>query len=1362
MSAELPTAIRNRWQPLRSGLVDLFYYDYQEFWFRAGCVMFRGNNGTGKSKVLALTLPFLLDGDLTPSRVEPDGDRSKRMEWNLLLGGKYEERIGYAWLEFGRVTEDGERAYLTIGCGLKAVAGRGIADRWFFLTSQRVGQDLFLIGKSGATLTRDRLTEAIGLHGQVTQKAEQYRRIIDEHLFHLGAERYDALINLLIQLRQPQLSKRPDEARLSRALSEALAPVDQAVLSDIATAFRDLEQQRDELANLRETRGHVQRFMDRYRRYAAVAARRQGRGLRRSHAAYEQVQRDLSAVRDTIDEASAGERSAQGDLTAARAELAAHTAVRDELTGDPRLKNLADAQRHAEQAATTAVKRRQAANRAEAKRVNRAERRGDAVAAADRTRDGLGRAARAAAGSAGSAGVADDHVGLTAPLCLPEGPFTDDSIAAADRAARQLADRRHQAVVHLTRLAGTAERRHADLVRARKTLSEREADRDATADQVEKAREALDRAIDAHVAAWRSYGRGLTELSLPDPDDLALAGWAESLDGAHPGQTALRSAAQASHQKLAHAQAQAGARLTAEQAALASLVEERGRLEAGEVTRPRPPYTRRDGAREGRPGAALWQVADFDETLGDEERAGLEAALEASGLLDAWLTPDGQLLEPDTHDVVALPGEPVEPNLTQTLRPAIDVDDPQAAALSPETVAGVLAAVGLGERDCPAWAGVDGRWRLGPLCGAWAKPTAEFVGHGAREEARRRRLAELTALIGAAEQAVAEAEAAVRTLAQRQAVLAGELDRQPTDQDLRDAHSAVTGELGLLEQARRKVDEAHNEVGWAERDLAEAVQARDEAAADLALPTALPELGDVREAVTAYRGAAVDLVAAIRSHAGRLGELATWTAELGVAQAELAEAEGEAKEAETAAAEERARLDTLQAAIGASVEELKGRLTAAQARIAELDSEIERLDAALRRAVERRAKAEGREEQLRTDLDQTTERRDTAVQDFQRFAATGLLAVACDVEVPDAAAPWAADPAVRLARRAEALLGGVDDGDEAWRRVQDEITRRYTELSEALTRHGHHAVAGLDDWFVVAIQFQGRERAPSELTGLLVGEIDYRESLLTAKERDLLEEHLVNDVASHLQELISEAEAQVAHMNAELEERPTSTGMRLRLRWGPRPDGPSGLAEARARLLRQGADLWSPADRAAVGDFLQRQIEAVRTADEQGTWQEHLRTALDYRAWHHFTIERYQDGRWRSSAGPASGGERVLTASLPLFAAASAHYRSAHPQAPRMVTLDEAFAGVDDDSRAKCLGLLATFDLDVVMTSEREWSFYSTVPGIATHQLVRRDGIDAVHVTRWEWDGSAARLADRTFVAREHDDATATTDAVLW
>ena len=82
----LPVPGRARWQPLRIGLVDLFHYDSEEFWFRDGLLLLRGNNGTGKSKVLSLTLPFLFDAQTKSSRLEPDGDASKKMSWNLLLG----------------------------------------------------------------------------------------------------------------------------------------------------------------------------------------------------------------------------------------------------------------------------------------------------------------------------------------------------------------------------------------------------------------------------------------------------------------------------------------------------------------------------------------------------------------------------------------------------------------------------------------------------------------------------------------------------------------------------------------------------------------------------------------------------------------------------------------------------------------------------------------------------------------------------------------------------------------------------------------------------------------------------------------------------------------------------------------------------------------------------------------------------------------------------------------------------------------------------------------------------------------------------------------------------------------------------
>lgn len=62
--------------------------------------------------------------------------------------------------------------------------------------------------------------------------------------------------------------------------------------------------------------------------------------------------------------------------------------------------------------------------------------------------------------------------------------------------------------------------------------------------------------------------------------------------------------------------------------------------------------------------------------------------------------------------------------------------------------------------------------------------------------------------------------------------------------------------------------------------------------------------------------------------------------------------------------------------------------------------------------------------------------------------------------------------------------------------------------------------------------------------------------------------------------------------------------------------------------------------------------------------------------------------------------------------------------------------------RAHCWALIREFDLDFVVTSEREWACSAELPGVAIAQLQRHEGIDAVHVSRWTWDGRNRRRED--------------------
>ncbi|MCR3749617.1 TIGR02680 family protein [Lentzea californiensis] len=1302
----LPHPARTRWQPLRAGLVDLFYYDQEEFRFRDGRLLLRGNNGTGKSKVLALMLPFLLDGELSPHRVEPDADPKKRMEWNLLLGGAHPhpERLGYTWLEFGRLHEDGTAEYRTIGCGLKAVAGRGIARHWFFVTSQRIGQDLSLVDATTTALARDRLADALGEHGTVYDRAREYRRAVDEALFGLGEQRYAALVDLLINLRAPQLSKRPNEKALSNALTEALPPLDQAVIADVAEAFRSLEEDRDALTAMTEARDAAESFLTHYRRYACVASRRRAALPRNAQSHYERINRDLSAAQEAHTQAQQALDAAEERLT----ELDQHAVrlrARDEaLRASPEMRSARELERVA----------------LEAQRLGRDAGRlaGEAAKAAETVGYRTRLAGEAAAVLGEAAGALEDC--RTVAGDAARAALLDEAVLADRTEADRAAERQHRAVRHVDALITSVDQARARLDQARQRVDELAAEADALAERRAEAAGTVLEQGGALLTEVRRHLAATVELRAEVPAELDL--WVETLDGPNPLKAAVDAAGHAASAALADAEARARARESAARRRGTELSDEITKLEAGEDSLPPVPHTRGAG-RDDRPGAPLWQLIDFADELPGDQRAGLEAALEGAGLLDSWVTPDGELISPDTEDVFLRAAEVEPANLTSVLR-------------ADERVSAILATIGL--ESGTNWVDLTGRFRVGVLEGAWHKSTAEFIGRNAREAARLARLAQLRAELLVVQEELATIAAEQNTLRERRATLAGEITDCPDDTALRKAHAAMhalDGEQRRLTERRSVAEEKRTEAGTV---LGTAEHRLAEEAADVGLPATRGELEAVSDALARYRVAIAALWPAQRRHSDAVRDDERARAELTTATEDHASWREQATEAALASEAAAEHHETLAATVGSAVAELQRQLAEVVEALRQCVDDRKAADNRRTEALTNRGKAEGQLDTLGAQLEEATAGRAEAAEALRRFATTGLLGVALpELDTPDPATPWAPDPTVRLARQIDRELAGQPDDDQVWERVQRKVNDELKTLTDTLSRHGNSATARLlDDGIVVDVLFQGRTTSTPELTDALRVEVADRGRILDEREREILENHLVNEVASTLQELISAAEAQVARMNGELADRPTSTGMRLRLQWQPAENAPTGLATARERLLRQTSDAWSDEDRSAVGEFLQAEIASVRARNASGTWLEHLTEALDYRKWHRFVIQRHQNGQWRTAIGPASGGERVLTASVPLFAAASSHYASAgNPHAPRLVTLDEAFAGVDDDSRAKCMGLLAAFDLDVVMTSEREWGCYPEVPGLAIAQLSRTDDIAAVLVTPWEWTG---------------------------
>lgn len=1346
---------RSRWLPLRLGLVDLFHYDSEEFWFRDGHLLLRGNNGTGKSKVLSLTLPFLFDAQLKSSRIEPDGDPTKKMSWNLLLG-RHERRMGYAWIEFGRLGEDGEPQYLTLGSGLSATAARSHVDSWFFiLEGRRVGLDLWLTSPQRVVLTKERLKEALGDQGQVFENATAYRRAVDERLFQLSTARYSALMDTLIQLRQPQLSKKPDEASLSNALTEALPPLSSDLLGDVAEALNQLEEDRRQLQEYESLLRAVGIFSDRYRLYAMTQTRRQARGLRGAQTGFDTASRALNEVRAELDNAQQSEARSDDDLQNAKAALRSSRTRLEVLQLDPlnrEANRLDSAAREVTERQRDATDAELAYNEAK-KRLER-----ETNAASDRrqhrqqTANALLAIRSAAVDVIGASGLGHAWTSnsLYSAAAVDLNKLDAKDVVSAHGDLRQVLDRRREQVALLRQ-------RYADVDRADRDHAAKAELRNERAEEAQAAairRAVADRMVEqrggALLEAWQKHFDGLQQLSVPDiqaPLD-ALAAWVVTVQGENPARVALQAAQQQTSGRLAMRHSE----LTAEQQALeaekADLESERDRLERGEEGRPAASPFRAEGTRSERPGAPLWQLIDFRDEVEADARAGLEAALEASGLLDAWVSPDGRIQTADGGQLLLDTQLVQRPDRVATLEDCLQAS---GSIVEADAVTKILRGIACSTADDgthESWVSPDGFFRIGALTGAWTKPIATYIGYAARVAARVRRLDAIALQLNELTAALAELQVRFVEYAQQQERAAAEWRDAPVEDSLRGSHAEASACNREFQAASSRLEEAERQLHEADHILQMARRVLMQDAHDLHLPDTHEGLNLVERALTMLGETARELAHAADNLRQAESEYQLQRERELEAQRDGEQSARRALELRTRADKAKTRFDTMRELVGDKVSDFQQRLEQAAKEVTEGEGLVDEKNEAKQNAAQNRARAEERAANGHATLQERATIREQAIARLKGFAATDLLSVALpEFELPDQHVAWTVEPALNLARRAEQALNSIPDDDDAWKRIQSQLSQDYTALSSAMTALSHQVQMEqtADFGLVVCIIYQNRPERPDRLKTILEAEIAQRRELLTAREREVLENHLQAEIAAAIQRLLQNADRQVDAINKELHKRPTSTGVRFRLQWQPLSEGadgaPIGLEEARKRLLNTNADLWSPDDRRVVGAMLQERIETERASADAasgGSLLDQLARALDYRRWHRFTVQRWQDGQWRKLSGPASSGERALGLTVPLFAAVASFYsQSGYPHSPRLVLLDEVFAGIDDAARAHCMGLIREFDLDFIVTSEREWGCYAELPGVSICHLQRHEGIDAVHVSRWTWDGRA-------------------------
>lgn len=1338
-------ATPHRFRLSRAGVLNVWQYDDQVFELADGRLLLRGANGAGKSKTLEMLLPFALDGD--KMRITASGRHHTSLLW-LMTDGYEGNRTGYVWVEFVRDTEDGVREVLTCGIGVRASSTSKVATSWFFTCPRRVGDDLLLEDDAGP-LPKERCRLAVAPDGHFFEQARAYKSHVGRVLFGLDAVQYDELLRLLYWLRQPQVGEDIEPGKLTDQLAQALPQVDDDAIRSAGDTFDELVAFGETIDRRHRAAEAVASFAATYADYARTVARSFGAALVEAHRELARRADQVQRAQAKVDAGVAETESAQRQLEDTGERLALAEARLAELGASPEARSharLLDLERRAGELAETAGRALVSAGRA----GRRAEDAGHRVA---RDATGLSRdlARFSKAGQDAVADAARAGVPVTAPLPATLVQPTLDHQDDVDALRQGLSDH-VDAVTSVRpgvgeRLAAVAvvddARREAERAGVQRDEAERRA-----ADAERRAEEERGRREDAAREARAAETRFADAVETWASDPRAVAVALPELSASTVGTLAVtaRSAAAPELDRCRAVEAEAGAERVEAERDEQALRARRVRIEAERDPAPPEPVLGRT-PRENADGAPLWRLVDFAEHLSPQHRAGLEAALESSGLLDAWVRSDGAVLDGERRDVVLPAGAPLAgPSLGGLVCPDVPVDCPVPV----EVVESVLARVGAGGLHEQAWVDVDGSWRLGPLTGRAAKDAAQYVGATARAAERTRRLAEVDAQLADAASRGAAARAREQDARRRRTDLEAWLAAAPSAQALLAAWTRLDERAGAAVRAEAVADEAERVAVRARAHAVERRRTLDELAGRHDLPTTAEGLAARREALRAAEDRLVrhvEAAAPLRERLDRWGQdWAAWRADVEHAADLRAEANAHRVSAEGAAEQHR----TLAEAVGADVEELQQRLAGTRREIAEATRHAAALRESLGDLRERLgaartelATAEGRRREQHPVVVGAAQAL-SDMHDVPGLARSAHQAPPAEddlvaVELARGVTPGSPVPrkVVELARRLAALpepRRAVDDAGvfAAWQEVASSDAADH----EPRVVSGGPALAALgrDD---------GGEHPVVVLAERLTAAVAHDRDLLTERERTLFEEHLIGELGEALRRRRLEAEDLVAAMNRLLAGVTTSQGIAVQLRWQLRDDVGE---DARRAVMLLGREIGAllPSERSELRDSLHRLIEASRAEAPEESYTEHLARALDYRRWFAFRI-RYTrpelEGRWHDlhRRSPLSQGEQKVVCYLPLFAAAAAHFTSlagAAPHAPRFVLLDDAFPKIDVRTHPLLFGLLVDLDLDFVVTSERLWGDHSTVPSLAIYEALRDPGERGIAQYRYLWDGA--------------------------
>ena len=257
--------------------------------------------------------------------------------------------------------------------------------------------------------------------------------------------------------------------------------------------------------------------------------------------------------------------------------------------------------------------------------------------------------------------------------------------------------------------------------------------------------------------------------------------------------------------------------------------------------------------------------------------------------------------------------------------------------------------------------------------------------------------------------------------------------------------------------------------------------------------------------------------------------------------------------------------------------------------------------------------------------------------------------------------------------------------------------------------------------------------------------IEEHNLLINENERKVFEDILINNLSTKISARISRAKNWVKEIDKLMDKVNTSNGLKLNITWVPKKgQSEDDIDIKELSTLLSTSKFLTEEEREKVSKHfklkLKQQKRRMEDENKISSYQYIIKEVLDFRRWFEFKL-MYTTPRQNKKELTdnefyrLSGGEKALAMYIPLFAAVNARYDGADKKdCPRMISLDEAFAGVDEENISHMFNLMEGLDLDYVLNSQVLWGTYEGVKNLAIYELIR-EGSDMVIPIKYTWNG---------------------------